>query len=185
MSLRRSLASFLLKMLKVCRSRPWLHRLLLANPSDGLPNWFFSLCSGSVPLCNSDVLARTDTGAIALVWRNDEIYGAGWHVPGRILRYQETFLDAAIKTCEIELGCSVGGSKSTFRESYECISDPGVLRGHFVTQVFEFLVGDLLASYPLDPEPNRVFQAGEIALFSAMPINMLNVHRRRYATYFR
>lgn len=172
-------------MLKVRRSRPWLHRLLLGNPSDGLPQWFFDLCSGSVPLCNSDVIARNATGSIALVWRKDKIYGCGWHVPGRILRYQETFFDAAVKTCEIELGCSARNFYLSFQECYECISDAGNLRGHFVTQVFDFYVGDLLHSCAIDPAPDQVFKAGDIALFSVMPDSMLNVQRKKYANYFR
>jgi colanic acid biosynthesis protein WcaH len=36
-------------------------------------------------------------GRTLLTWRDDESFGAGWHVPGGIIRYKETAADRIVR----------------------------------------------------------------------------------------
>jgi hypothetical protein len=61
-----------------------------ANPGVGLPEELFLFVSRLIPMINVDLLISDDQGRIHLTWRDDEIFGAGWHVPGAMIRYKET-----------------------------------------------------------------------------------------------
>jgi colanic acid biosynthesis protein WcaH len=62
----------------------------IGEPVGGLPEDFFLFLSKYTPLINVDLLIQDDRGRTLLTWRDDETYGAGWHVPGGIIRYKET-----------------------------------------------------------------------------------------------
>ena len=60
------------------------------NAIDGLPDEVFTYISTVTPLVNVDLLIRNDKGEILLSWRYD-YRRSGWHIPGGIIRYKETF----------------------------------------------------------------------------------------------
>jgi colanic acid biosynthesis protein WcaH len=41
-------------------------------------------------MVNVDLFISDDQGRVLLTWRDDEIFGAGWHIPGGMIRYKET-----------------------------------------------------------------------------------------------
>lgn len=52
------------------------------DPRNGLPEELFLFATEITPMVNVDLLVRDDEGRILLAWRDDDIYGTGWHVPG-------------------------------------------------------------------------------------------------------
>src|SRR4026208_940380 len=60
------------------------------HPRAGLPEALFLFVSSITPLVNVDLLIQDDAGQTLLTWREDDFYGPGWHVPGGVIRFQET-----------------------------------------------------------------------------------------------
>ena len=59
------------------------------SPENGLPEHLFSYVSSITPLINIDLLVCKPGKGFFLVWRDDQYYGPGWHVPGGIIRFKE------------------------------------------------------------------------------------------------
>src|SRR2546425_13357634 len=78
-----------------------------ADPRTGLPYELFLFVSRLVPMVNVDLLISDDQGRILLTWRDDEIHGAGWHVPGGMIRFKETAEERIRTTALDELGAEV------------------------------------------------------------------------------
>jgi colanic acid biosynthesis protein WcaH len=52
------------------------------NPAAGSPYELFLFISRLVPMVNVDLLIYDEEGRILLTWRDEEIHGVGWHIPG-------------------------------------------------------------------------------------------------------
>ena len=79
----------------------------IKNPNQGLPEEVFLFISRLTPLINVDLLVKDENNRTLLAWRNDEYYGDGWHIPGGIVRFQETIENRIKKVAEIEIGTIV------------------------------------------------------------------------------
>ncbi|MBK8750866.1 MAG: NUDIX hydrolase [Candidatus Competibacteraceae bacterium] len=79
----------------------------IPSPNKGLPEEVFLLVSRLTPLVNVDLLIRNKEGHILLTWRDDEIFGSGWHIPGGCVRLGERFADRIKAVAAIELGVNV------------------------------------------------------------------------------
>jgi len=81
-----------------------------------------------------DLLIQDDAGRTLLTWRDDEFFGAGWHIPGGIIRYKELAVDR-IRACALtELGAEVA-----FDSAPLLISEnirPHRSRGHFISLLY-------------------------------------------------
>jgi ADP-ribose pyrophosphatase YjhB (NUDIX family) len=107
----------------------------VGKPVDGLPEEFFLFLSRFTPLVNVDLLIQDDRRRTLLTWREDENYGAGWHVPGGIVRYKETAEDRIRATARRELGAEVVFDPQPF--AVEQFMDAGRReRGHFISLVY-------------------------------------------------
>jgi colanic acid biosynthesis protein WcaH len=112
------------------------------DPRKGLPEEVFEFVSSITPLVNVDLLVHDKRGRVLLSWRDDEYCGTGWHVPGGIVRFQETREERLQKTALREFGCEVENpSLVTVNE----IILPQTVRGHHVAFGFK-------CSLPLDYE---------------------------------
>ena len=88
-----------------------------------------------MPLVNVDLLIQDERRRTLLTWRQDETYGAGWHVPGGIIRYQETAEHRIRATARRELGADVAFDPQPI--AIEQIIDPDRReRGHFISLVY-------------------------------------------------
>jgi colanic acid biosynthesis protein WcaH len=67
-----------------------------------------------------------------LTWRDDEYYGPGWHVPGGIVRFKETFATRIAKVAADELGCAVAFDPQPLAVN-ELFRAQGDVRGHFIS----------------------------------------------------
>jgi colanic acid biosynthesis protein WcaH len=82
-------------------------RSAAGDPRGDLPEDLFLFVSSITPLINVDLLIQDGAGRTLLTWRDDEFYGAGWHVPGGIIRFRETAEERLRATALRELGADV------------------------------------------------------------------------------
>ena len=79
----------------------------LGDPRGGLPEDVFQFVGRITPLVNVDLLIQDDRGRTLLTWRDDQAFGRGWHVPGSVIRYQETAAVRIQACARDELGADV------------------------------------------------------------------------------
>ena len=148
-----------------------------ARAGEDLPEELFLFVSAITPLVNVDLLIKDERNRTLLTWRDDAFYGAGWHVPGGIIRYKEQAQNRIRKVAEGELGCSVEAEPlpSLVTESFSGHRE----RGHLVS---------LLHRCRLTSDPDPRLQAGEIPQrgqwrwHQTAPKNLLLV-QREYAAW--
>lgn len=154
---------------------------LAPDPRQGLPEELFVEMTRFVPMINVDLLIRDEKGRLLLTWRDDEIDGRGWHVPGGIIRYKEQIATRIQATAARELSTSV--TYRPFPVSIEQIANPERrVRGHFIALVYE-------CSLEKPADEARRFdgdspRAGDWSWFERCPDDIIEVHRR-YRRFFR
>jgi colanic acid biosynthesis protein WcaH len=122
------------------------------EPREGLPEEFFLFISRFTPLVNVDLLIRDECRRTLLTWRDDETYGAGWHIPGGIIRYKETAEDRIRATAALELGSEIRFEPRPILIE-QSIEPNRRERGHFVSLVYR--------CYLLTPpDPARRYESG-------------------------
>ncbi len=148
-----------------------LHRV--EDARRGLPQEVFLLVSRLTPLVNVDLLLRNDRGQTLLTWRADEYYGPGWHVPGGILRFKESFARRIDAVARAELGATVRSDPHPLAVN-EITHPTREVRGHFVSFLYRC---ELLTS----PDPALQFAGGapkhgEWQWHDRCPDNLIRVH---------
>jgi len=124
----------------------------------GVPHDLFVFLTRIVPIINVDLLIRDDRLGTLLTWRDDEYYGPGWHLPGGVIRYKETF-DARIRlTARRELGAEVSFEPEPIAV-IQAIQPMRRERGHFISLLYRCrLLGPLHEGQrhnPADPRPEQ------------------------------
>ena len=118
----------------------------IVNPSKGLPDEVFYFISRTTPLVNVDLLIKDENGRTLLAWRNDQYAGQGWHVPGGIVRFKETFEERIRKVAESELGCAVHFEPEPIALNQLILKERDT-RGHFISLLYNCsLPGSFLPS---------------------------------------
>jgi len=79
----------------------------LPQPRTGLPEDVLQLVSRLAPLVNVDLLIQDERRGTLLTWRDDDLFGPGWHVPGGIIRFRERAADGVHACALDELGTDV------------------------------------------------------------------------------
>jgi len=79
----------------------------IGDPRQGLPEEVFRFVSRITPLANVDLLIEDPARGTLLTWREDEFFGAGWHLPGGIIRYKESAEQRARACAREELGVEI------------------------------------------------------------------------------
>ena len=83
-----------------------IFRGIVPTPEKGLNLQLFRFSSYIVPMINIELLVTNELNQVALTWRKEtkDVPISGWHIPGGIIRVNET-LDLRIKkTAQNELG---------------------------------------------------------------------------------
>ena len=106
----------------------------IGDPRQGLPEEVFLFISRITPLINVDLLIQDDAGRTLLTWRDDEFFGAGWHIPGGIVRYKELAADRIRACAKAELGAEVAFDTTALLVSENI--RPHRSRGHFVSLLY-------------------------------------------------
>ena len=71
-----------------------------------LPWPLFRFVTEVAATSNVDLLVRDATGRVLLAWREDA-FGAGWHVPGSIIRHREEIGHRIAACARDEFGCAL------------------------------------------------------------------------------
>jgi len=107
----------------------------IIDPNIGLPEEIFRFISRITPLINVDLLIKDEKGRTLLAWRNDEFFGEGWHIPGGIIRFKETFEKRIEKVAEKEIGTKIKFD-SVPLEINQCIGNMKT-RGHGLSILYK------------------------------------------------
>jgi colanic acid biosynthesis protein WcaH len=147
-------------------------RALKVDPTVSLPEELFLYVSSITPLVNVDLLIKDDAGRVLLTWRDDPYFEPGWHIPGGIIRFKETFMDRIQAVSRIELGATVRADTSPLAIN-QSIRPSRSVRGHLVS----FLFKCMLTSPPDDARrfKSEVPLAGQWYWHSVPPPNLLAV----------
>ena len=146
------------------------------NPALGLPDSIFYYISKTTPLVNVDLLIKDHRGRTLLSWRDDKYCGKGWHIPGGIIRFKETFEERIRRVAETELG--IAGTVIEFDSEpmaiNQIINSRRNIRGHFISLLYR-------CSVPEDDIPvNRnagLMRSGDLKWHEFCPLNLIKVHK--------
>ena len=150
----------------------------IGDPRQGLPQDIFEFVSRMTPLINVDLLIKDEHGRTLLTWRDDTLFGNGWHVPGGIVRYKERIADRILACAHDELGAGV-----TF-EAAPLLLTESVLeqdtRGHHLSLLFRCAL-----TAPPDDRLRATTErpsAGQWRWHAGCPADLLPAHRH-YARF--
>jgi colanic acid biosynthesis protein WcaH len=144
----------------------------IPDPSSGLPDAVFRFALKIVPMITVDLLVRNEQGEHLLAWREDA-YDAGWHIPGGIIRYNESFATRIAAVAENELSATV-----TWQASPVEVKELFGRRGHFVSLLYLCRLATPVRNDALwfrSGSPRH----GQLAWLSNVPADIYRVH----ATY--
>ena len=146
----------------------------------GLPLPVFLMVSRLVPVFTVDLFIQDAQGRTLLTWRDDEYFGAGWHIPGGAVRFKETIATRISLCAREELGAEVTFDPQPLAVEEE-IDPLQRTRGHNIGMLYRCT---LLSG----PDPARQAAPGrpqrdEWAWHAHCPPDMLPVHLR-YARFF-
>jgi len=111
---------------------------LIGDPKCGLPEEIFRFVSSIVPMINVDLLIKNDKDQMLLIWREDEYFPPGWHIPGGIIRYKERASERISAVATMELGAKVIHSLKPIAVNEIIMEQLGWrVRGHFISLLYE------------------------------------------------
>ena len=143
------------------------------NPSQGLPDDVFYYISKTTPMVNIDLLIQDENKRTLLAWRDDSYTGVGWHIPGGIIRFKETFDDRIQKVAQLEVGVDkIQYDPSPLAVNQIILKDSDV-RGHFISILYKCsLSGDFV------PENKgfEPFDPGYLEWHDSCPDDLLKYH---------
>ncbi len=139
-----------------------------------LPEDLFLLLSRLTPLVNVDLLIKDDQNRTLLTWRDDEYYGAGWHLPGGIIRFREAAAERVLAVARSELGAEVTFDSRPLWVA-EMIDHTREMRGHFISLLYRCALTSA-------PREELKYRGGALApglwkWHAACPPDLLAVHR--------
>ena len=143
----------------------------IVNPHMGLPEEFFLFVSRMTPIVNVDLLIKDELGRTLLAWRDDQYAGQGWHLPGGIIRFKETFEERLIKVSEMEIGSIVSYDKKPIALN-EVFPDHDT-RGHFVSILYDCKSSSDISLNFNGTKPDEV---GFLQWHNKCPDNIVEVH---------
>lgn len=120
------------------------------KPQGDLPEDLFLLISRLVPIVNVDLLIKDAQNRTLLTWRDDRIYGSGWHLPGGVIRFRETAADRVREVARVELGAEVTFDPTPLWVA-EIIDPARELRSHAVSLLYRCA----LTGAPLESQEYR------------------------------
>lgn len=150
----------------------------ISDPSSGLPEEIFLFISRVAPVANVDLLIKDENGRTLLSWRDDPIHGKGWHIPGGIIRFKESFEDRVLKVAETEIGAAVKFDPVPIAID-QIISDNLTTRGHFISILYKCF---LSSKFIPENKGLSMKDAGYLRWHDACPANLIKVHEiyRKY-----
>ena len=127
------------------------------SPSPTLPEYLFLVGTYFFPQVNVDLIVRINKARILFTMRSDSFGNNGWHLPGSIIRPNETFECRIQALISIELPFLLGHSHESI--SYVGFTqvfarDTPSIRSHFISHIY--LIDYSLSNYIIDSLPASV-----------------------------
>jgi ADP-ribose pyrophosphatase YjhB (NUDIX family) len=126
---------------------------LIDDPRRGLPEDLFLFASRITPMVNVDLLIKNERGQTLLTWRDDGYWKPGWHIPGGIIRYQESIAARIRAVARTELGAEVSFQPTPLAIK-EIMNPNRRVRGHFISFLY-------LCSLTNAPDNGLQYQSGQ------------------------
>lgn len=142
------------------------------DPHRGLPDAVFYYVSRTTPLVNVDLLIKDGRGRTLLAWRDDPHAGTGWHVPGGIIRFQETMAERIEQVAQREIGTRVACDPTPIAIN-EMIHRDRQVRGHFISLLFNCRLD---AAFVPDNGGREAGDPGYLAWHDTCPANLIAFH---------
>jgi colanic acid biosynthesis protein WcaH len=149
------------------------------NPSHGLPDEVFYYVSRTTPLINVDLLIKDEKGRTLLSWRNDPYCGAGWHIPGGIIRFKETIENRVQKVAEREVGGPVEYDPTPIKIT-EMFHPERADRSHFISLLFKC---HLPSTFTPENKGLGETDVGFLKWHAGCPDNLIVYHDHFYRDY--
>lgn len=150
------------------------------DPRNGLPLDLFEFSTTLLPFVNVDLLVQNSKGQILLSWRDDKHYGAGWQIPGGIIRMMETIDERIQKTAIREIGCKVDYDlapivvhENIMRAHREGLQNQ-LERAHNIALLYSCRVPE---AYTIDNGDKAKDEEGYLRWFDKFPDNLLECHQ--------
>jgi colanic acid biosynthesis protein WcaH len=144
----------------------------IPDPASGLPEELFLAISRMTPMVNVDLLVQDENGRTLLSWRDDRFSGAGWHVPGGVIRFRERLEHRLLKVAELEIGASV--EYDPVPVAVNQIIDPSLpARSHFISILYRCYLGS--AFEPVNHRRSAT-TPGYLKWHASCPENLIKVH---------
>lgn len=137
--------------------------MALENAERGLPDEVFSFVASVTPMVNVDLLIQDEHGRILLSWRDDG-KNFGWHIPGGIIRFKETFDERLQKTAIRELKTEITFDKNPLKVTE--IFMPHRRRGHFISFLYRCY---LPSNYKIDNAEKKSTEDGYLMWHEVPP----------------
>ncbi len=147
-------------------------RTLTGEVEGDLPEPLFAYALQIVPTINVDLLVNDKAGRTLLAWRDDE-YGAGWHIPGGVIRRYETFAERIAACADDELGLVL---KHEDQPCYVLDNGRSYRRGHFISLLFRCAPASPFQRMNLFGDRDHP-RNGELAWFVGAPPDLYVTHR--------
>jgi len=138
------------------------------------------MISRMTPLVNVDLLIQDERLGTLLTWRDDGFSPAGWHVPGGVVRYLETFAERVRLVARGELLAEVEFDSSPLAVN-ELLYPELPARGHHISFLFRCRL-----TTPLDQTRRwreKQPQPGAWEWHREFPADMMPVHEI-YRSFF-
>ncbi len=150
------------------------------DPCRGIGTKAFDAVSRLTPIVNVDLLIINENHNVLVSWRKDDVCGEGWHIPGGVVRYKETFAERLLKVAKEEIGIPI-----TFDEQPLEINEillPQSVRGHFISFLFR--------CYPekeiITSAEKKQYDAGDLHWYkAATDIPLVKGQREYYTKYLK
>ena len=150
----------------------------IENPRIGLPEDIFLFISKLTAIVNVDLLVRDENKGILLSWRDTEFSGAGWHIPGGIIRFKESLEERIPKVALTELGVPVEYDPVPI--AINQIEKSHSTRGHFISFLYNCSIGN---DFILDNTSRKPSDPGYLQWHQHCPDNLVKVHNRLYRSF--
>jgi len=142
-----------------------------SDPSIGLPQEIFLFVSRTTPIVNVDLLIKDENERTLLSWRDDQYAGAGWHLPGGIVRFKEKLETRVQKVAETEIGTDVEFDPKPITIN-QVICNHNT-RGHFISILYKCFLSSKFTPKDIgisDKDP------GYLKWHDSCPENLIKVH---------
>jgi len=121
-----------------------INKLNDITASEGLGKELYEAISRLTPSVSVELVIKCPSeNKTLLVWRDDGLYGPGWHIPGGVVRFRETLETRALLTLKNELGL-VNTKIPEPIGLHEIFNTQRDVRGHFLSVVFKIILEEPL-----------------------------------------